>query len=208
MKARSRLFIFGLMVVLIAVVIGGGYAYLNYDRIDIKDKLLLKDSDIYEGNTKQRPLNKGVFVLTDNIKDHKGTYSAFTSVGYDVLSGNFEEYEKNTGYDGAFIFPESESDKLTNKQVDKIISNIENGQKVIVMGKTKLAKAIGMDVKYSKMINEYIMTGHSDTKIESKKRFKSYQFKSPEGFSTLATNSIDGTPVMSSGNRGKGKIIY
>lgn len=214
MKLKSRGFLIGLIIVLIIIVTGGGYLYLNNpkDENDKKDKeekkLVLKESEIYEGNTKKRPLNTGVFVLTDDIKSVKGTYAAFTSIGYDVLSGNFKEYEKNLDYNGAFIFTEEMLNSLSKKEIEKIKQNIENGQNAIITGKSKLSKAIGIDSGYDKKVNSYIMKGHEKENIEIKNGMDASQFEAPKGFETIAKNTSDGTAVMVVGNVGKGRVIY
>ncbi|KMT22181.1 hypothetical protein [Clostridium cylindrosporum] len=208
MKGKRKGLIFSLLILLICIVIGGGYWYLESGNISSIKKSLSKENEIYEGNTKKRPLNTGVFILTKNLKSYKGTYSAFTSVGYDVLSGDFSKYESNLDYKGTFIFPQDEVNSLSYAEIDKIKMNIEKGQNAIITGKSKLSEALGIDIKYDKKVSKYTMKGHEKQKIEVKDGMASYQFKAPSGFEKLAINSIDGTDLMVVGNMGKGRVIY
>lgn len=207
MTVKNKGLIVGLIILALVAALAGSYIYMD-KMSGANKKSLTQKGEVYEGNTQKRPLNTGVFVLTDNIKNYKGTYSAFTSVGYDVLNGDFKEYEKNLNYNGAFIFPEKESNSLTDEQVASIKKNIENGQNVIVIGNSKLSKAIGIETGYEKKVNSYTMTGYEKQLIEIKDGMNSYQFDVPKGFEKLAVNSVDGTDVMIIGNIGQGKVIY
>ncbi|MEF9951921.1 MAG: hypothetical protein RR840_07575 [Clostridium sp.] len=208
MKAKGRGFIFGLILLLVAVVIGGGFVYLNYEVINFNGHVKLEKKDEFEDNRSERPGNSGVFILTNDIKLHKGTYSAFTSVGLDVLNGDFNKYMDNKDYKGVFVFPESETAKLSEKQINTIKENINNGQKAIVIGDTKLAKALGIQVEYSKSINKYTMIGYEDVAIETKEGMKSYKVTYPEGFKSLANSTVEGFSIMGVAEYGKGKVMY
>lgn len=207
MKIKSRSFIIGLIFLLALLVVGVGYVFINNNKISLGNKTS-ENTIIYEGNTKKRPLNSGVFILTDDLKKYGGTYAAFTSIGYDVLSGSFEEYKRNSSYNGAFIFPEEMSKTLSNEDIELIKSNVKDGQKVVVIGKSKLSEALGIKVDFGKKITSYTMKGHDKQIIEIENGMPSYNFKKPDGFETLAKNSSDGTDVMVRGNLGKGKVIY
>ncbi|MEF9935489.1 hypothetical protein [Clostridium sp.] len=208
MKTKSRGFIFVLIILLVGLVLGGGFVYLKYDFINYNSHIKLESNYQYEENRNKRPGNSGIFVLANDIKEHKGTYAAFTSVGFDVLSGGFSEYIKNADYQGVFVFPESEVKNLSNKEIQTIKDNINKGQKAIVTGDSKLAKELGIKVKYSKMVNEYYMIDHKETAIETKERFKTYKVDYPEGYKTLANAKLDDQSILGVGKFGKGKVLY
>ncbi len=200
-------YLLGIIIAALVILLGVGY-WLKTDGSFKNKKSLVQTSEIYESNTKERPFNSGVFILTNNIKSVRGTYSAFTSVGYDVLSGDFKKYEEKLDYNGVFIFPEDSIASLKDEEINKIKQNIENGQNAIIIGKSKLSESIGIEFTHEKNVNSYIMTGYEKQKIEVKNGMKSYQFNAPKDFKKLAVNSVDDTEVMVSGNVGKGKVIY
>jgi len=163
----------------------------------------------YEDKTgKFNSLVPGVFILNGGNEDYESIGDIFSSVGYGVFEGSFEEYEK-LGADNYFLLvPEKEAERLEADAVEYISEKIKEGRNIMTWGESPLSESLGIAFSKSSIdVNGYMWKDKSDIPITFEKPSGLKLFSYKNGFRVLAED-IDKNPVMISGNCGKGNLIF
>ncbi|MGB7604105.1 MAG: hypothetical protein WBL93_01380 [Lutisporaceae bacterium] len=194
-----------LPIIVVIIFVSSLYIYnIFLKEVPAISKTITSVNKVSEFNS----LVHGVIILNENGEDYGAIEAIFSSVGYDVMEGNLEDYKKLKEGNYIFLVSEKEAVKLNVEDSEYIAEKIKDGQKIITWGKSSLSESFGINfLNNDKKIDGYIWNDKSDVPIT----FKNYSilelFSFKESFKVLAEDK-NKNPVMISGNYGKGNFIY
>jgi hypothetical protein len=194
-----------IIAVIAAVVTGGAYFYNDFYR----ESSVTTTVPVYSIKkvNKYNSMVPGIFILNEGRNKYDSIGSIFSSLGYDIMEGKFEEYKRIESDKFIFIVPSEEAARLTDENNKYIIEEIKEGRRIITWGKSSLSKELGIRFLGNKKIQSYLWSSQPDTAINLKNTisFESFSFKSE--MKVLASYK-ENKPLIVSGKLDKGSFIY